>query len=171
MPEEEKTKKNTTFSHPSPYTYYILCKKCHAVNVPADVGFCGSCKRKIAADRPHDNYRPPPTAHIETKRFAYQCGGLPWRYRGKREDKEMCYLEYDGFFISVQRQKNRKFCYFVGRKKSRETVLRENIDELTFARTRAVRHLAKLMNMTFDELVDKIKGNPPKNKTRKEVKK
>lgn len=169
MPEEEKTQKNTTFSHPSPYTYYILCKKCHAVNVPADVGFCGSCKRKVANIRPHDNYRPPPNSCKDTRRRVYKTGYLPWRYRGKREDKEMCYLEYAGFFASIQRQPDRKFCYIVGNKK--ETVFRKNITELTFARTRAVRHMAKLMNMTFDELVDQITGKPPKNKTRKDVKK
>lgn len=168
MPEEEKTQKNTTFSHPSPYTYYILCKRCHAVNVPANIGYCSGCRQKSTV--PHDNYRPPPNVCKDTRRWVYQCGGLPWRYRGKRDDKEMCYLEYNGYFISVQRQINRKFCYFVGKIKSKETVFRKNIDELTFARTRAVRHLAKLMNMTFNELVDQIKGNPPKTKKRKEEK-
>lgn len=130
MEPSKKNQKNTTSPHPSPYTYYILCRRCHAVNVPADRGLCSSCARKVR-DLPHDNYFPPPDANKETKRFAYKCNGLPWRYRGSREDKEMCYLEYSGYFISVQRQPDRRFCYIVGNKK--ETVMRSNITELTFA--------------------------------------
>lgn len=161
MEPSKKNQKNTTSPHPSPYTYYILCRRCHAVNVPADRGLCSSCARKVR-DLPHDNYFPPPDANKETKRFAYKCNGLPWRYRGSREDKEMCYLEYSGYFISVQRQPDRRFCYIVGNKK--ETVMRSNITELTFARTRSVRHLAKLLNMTFEQFIEKVKNTSQSKK-------
>lgn len=161
MEPSKKNQKNTTSPHPSPYTYYILCRRCHAVNVPADRGLCSSCARKVR-DLPHDNYFPPPDANKETKRFAYKCNGLPWRYRGSREDKEMCYLEYSGYFISVQRQPDRRFCYIVGNKK--ETVMRSNITELTFARTRSVRHLAKLLNMTFEQFIEKVKNTTQSKK-------
>jgi hypothetical protein len=93
--------------------------------------------------------------HLETKRFAYKCGALPWKHRTDAADKELCRLEYKGYFISIQRQPDRKFCYIVGNRQ--ETVLRQNITELVFARTRGVRHLAKMLNMTFDELVKNIK--------------
>lgn len=166
MQEPKKTQKNADY-HPSPYTYYILCKKCHAVNVPASKGYCDSCSKKMNI-RPHDNYRPPVTSCLQTKRSAYKCGGLPWIYRGNRDDHEMCFLSYNGYFISVQRQIDRKFCYIVGTKK--ETVLRQNITELTFARTRAVRHLAKLMNTTFDDLCDQICNKGAKNNQKRKEK-
>jgi hypothetical protein len=132
-----------------------LCRRCHSVNVPDPPGLCSLCLRQTSLNRPRDNYRPKPTADLKTRRNSYKCGALPWRYRGKNEDHEMCYLEYNGYFISVQRQENRKFCYVVGNKK--ETVTRQNITELTFARTRGVRHLAKILNLTFDELINQIK--------------
>lgn len=155
MSENGKQQKTSIYCVKPRYTYYILCKKCHEVNVPADRGLCPRCIRTVR-DLPHDNYFPPPDANKETKRFAYKCNGLPWRYRGSREDKEMCYLEYSGYFISVQRQPDRRFCYIVGNKE--ETVMRSNITELTFARTRSVRHLAKLLNMTFEQFIEKVKN-------------
>ena len=151
---QEKNSPKTQDAHSSPkYTYYILCKMCKKVNVPDPPGLCSSCAKKVEHIR--DDYRPKPTAHKRTKRSAYKCGALPWVYRGRREDHEMCHLTFRGYFISVRRQEDRRFCYIVGNKK--ETVLRKNITELTFARTRGVRHLAKIMNMTFDELVEEIK--------------
>lgn len=138
------------------YVYYILCKKCRKVNVPDDPGYCPSCLQK---EKPHDNYHPKPTADYRTKKYAAKCGGLPWIYRGRREDKEMCHLRYENWEISVQRQKNRMFCYIVGNKEF--SVFRKNITELVFARTRSVRHLAKLLNMSFDELCEKIKESTP----------
>lgn len=156
-PMKKDPKKTASAARPSMYTYYVLCRRCHAINVPADKGLCSSCARKTLEERPHDNYRPPETSDFKVKQKAYKCGALPWIYRGRREDHEMCYLSYNGYFISVQRQPDRRFCYIVGNKK--ETVLRQNITELTFARTRAVRHLAKMLNTSFDELVDKIKAN------------
>jgi hypothetical protein len=163
----KKNQKDTAPAQKSPYIYYILCKRCHAVNVPAVPGLCSCCARK-ENQRPHDNYRPPETSDFKVKQRAYKCGALPWIYRGRREDNEMCYLSYNGYFISVQRQPDRRFCYIVGNKK--ESVLRQNITELAFARTRSVRHLAKMMNITFDELIEQIKTKttPPKKKGNKE---
>jgi hypothetical protein len=152
--EQEKTQKKQNPCIPPNYTYYVLCRRCHSVNVPAEKGLCSSCAKK-SDNIPHDNYRPRPDANKQVKRDACKCGALPWRYRGKREDKEMCHLEYSGYFISVQRQPDRRFCYIVGNKK--ETVFRKNITELVFARNRAVRHLAKILGITFNELCEKIK--------------
>ena len=148
--EIKKTQNNVNVPQ---YTYYILCRICKKVNVPDPPGLCSSCAKKVEHIR--DNYRPKQNADIKTKRNANKCGALPWVYRGKRDDHEMCHLTFAGYFISVRRQKDRRFCYIVGNKK--ETVFRQNITELTFARTRSVRHLAKIMNMTFDELIEKIK--------------
>jgi hypothetical protein len=137
----------------SPYVYYVLCRICRRVNVPDPPGICGCCAKKTATVR--DNYRPRPDADRKTKKQANKCGALPWKYRGKSEDHEMCRLEYKGYFVAVYRQEDRKFSYVAGNKK--ETVLRKNITELTFARTRGVRHLAKILGTTFEELCEKIK--------------
>jgi hypothetical protein len=152
MSESKKTQKKQYIPPTSPYTYYILCRKCCKVNVPETPGLCPGCAKNN--DRPRDNYRPKATADIKTKRWANKCGALPWVYRSKREDHEMCHLTYGKYFISVRRQEDRKFCYIVGDKE--ETVMRENITELVFARTRSVRHLAKILNMSFEELCNEI---------------
>ena len=89
MEPMKKNQKNPTSTHPSPYTYYILCRRCHAVNVPENPGLCSSCARKENI-RPHDNYRPPETSDFKVKQKAYKCGALPWVYRGRSEDHEIC---------------------------------------------------------------------------------
>jgi hypothetical protein len=68
----------------------------------------------------------------------------------------MCHLTFRGYCISVRRQEDRRFCYIVGNKE--ESSFKKNITELTYARTRSVQHLAKIMNMTFEELVETIKN-------------
>lgn len=156
MENSEKERKPPESSLPN-YVYYILCKKCHKVNVPHIPGYCSSCLKK---EKPRDNYHPKPTADYRTKKYAAKCGSLPWVYRNRQEDKEMCHLRYGNWEISVQRQENRMFCYIVGCKEF--SVFRKNITELVFARTRSVRHLAKLLNIPFDELCNKIKETTPK---------
>jgi hypothetical protein len=42
--------------------------------------------------------------------------------------------------------------------------MRSNITELTFARTRSVRHLAKLLNMTFEQFIEKVKNTTQSKK-------
>lgn len=147
----EKTQYNARIPH---YTYYILCRMCKKVNAPDPPGLCSSCARKVEHIR--DDYRPKPTAHKRTKRNAYKCGALPWVYRGRKEDHEMCHLTFRGYFISVRRQEDRRYCYIVGNKE--ESSFKKNITELTYARTRSVQHLAKIMGMTFEELVETIKN-------------
>lgn len=153
----EKVSK-TPGQHKGTYVYYTLCRKCQVVNVPDPPGLCSCCARKTA---PHDNYRPQKNADYRTKRDAGKSGALPWVYRTRRDDREMCHLKYGNWEISVQRQENRKFCYIVGCKEF--SVFRRNITELVFARTRSVRHLARILNMTFDELYSKIIESTPKS--------
>lgn len=143
------------------YVYYTLCRICHLVNVPDPPGICSCCLRKTP---PRDDFHAKPESCFRTKRNAAKCGTLPWKYRGKRKDKEMCFLSFRGYYISVQRQSDRRFCYIVGNKK--ESVFRKNISELTFARTRSVRHLAKILNMDFDELVQTIKAESQRKKAK-----
>lgn len=140
------------------YVYYTLCRICRAVNVPDPPGICACCARKVT---PHDNYHPKPNADYRTKRDAYKSGALPWEYRKRSDDKEMCHLKYGKWEISIQRQVDRKFCYIVGCRDF--SVFRKNITELVFARTRAVRHLARILNISFDELYNKIIESTPKS--------
>lgn len=139
------------------YVVYALCRKCKAVNVPENEIFCASCKRKAL---PIDNYHTSPKANYRTKKCAAQCGALPWIYRRKQNDNEMCYLKYLNYEISVFRSQDRTFSFYAGN--TEKNVVRKHIPELVFARTRSVRALAKIIGITFDELVAKIKESSNK---------
>jgi hypothetical protein len=155
MEKQKKTEKTDPLPPEKKYVYYVLCRKCHAVNVADPPGVCSKCLRN---EPPRDNFRPKKNADYRTKLYANKCGALPWVYRGRREDKELCFLQYGKWEISVQRQPNRLFCYIV---KSKDfSVFRKNITELVFARTRSVRHLARILDIPFNELCDRIKNQP-----------
>jgi hypothetical protein len=68
----------------------------------------------------------------------------------------MCHLSYSGYQISIWRDpQTRQFCFQAGNKE--KNVIRKNIPELVFARTRSVRALAKIMGISFNDLIARIK--------------
>lgn len=154
MKNISNSKKNYYPGNRVKYVVYALCRKCHSVNVPESQMYCSKCQKK---SRPVDNYRPAENANYRTKKQAAQCGALPWVYRENISSKELCYLKYLDYEISLWRSADRTFCFYVGNKE--KNVIRKNISELVFARTRSVRALAKIMGLTFDELVSQIKAS------------
>ena len=144
------------------YVYYSLCRKCGAVNTPDPPGICASWSRKepkrpVFFVRPNSNYR--------TKRNSAKCGALPWVYDHRLlSGREICFLRYKNYYISIQKMSGEKFCYFIG--DGENMYLRRKIPELVSARTRSIKHLARLTGNTFDELIRKIKDEEEKNKSR-----
>ena len=136
------------------YVVYTLCRKCHSVNVPETQMYCSKCRKDV---KPADNYRPADNANYRTKKQAAQCGALPWVYRDNISRKELCYLKYLDYEVSIWRSPDRTFCFYAGNKE--KNIIRKHITELVFARTRSIRALAKIMGLTFDELVSQIKAS------------
>lgn len=150
----QKNKKNYYPGNRIKYVVYTLCRKCHSVNVPENQGYCSKCQKDI---KPADNYHPAKNANYRTKKQAAQCGALPWVYRDNRSDRELCHLQYLSYEISIRKDIDRTFYFYAGNKE--KNVIRKHIPELAFARTRSIRALAKIMGLTFDELVNQIKSS------------
>lgn len=134
------------------YVVYSLCRKCHSVNVPESQVFCSKCQKDL---RPADNYRPDKNANYRTKKYAAQCGSLPWQYRSNVSSREFCYLKYLDYEISIWKSTDRTFCFYAGNKE--KNVIRKHISQLVFARTRSIRALARIIGITFDDLISRIK--------------
>ncbi len=154
MEFKQNSKKNYYPGNRIKYVVYTLCRKCHSVNVPENQNYCSKCQKDI---KPVDNYHPAKNANYRTKKQAAQCGALPWVYRERSSSKILCSLKYRDYEISIWKDINRTFCFYAGNKE--KNVIRKHISELVFARTRSVRALAKIMGLTFDELVNQIKAS------------
>lgn len=154
MEFKQNSKKNYYPGNRIKYVVYTLCRKCHSVNVPETQIYCSKCQNGA---KPTDNYHPAKNANYRTKKQAAQCGGLPWVYRDNRSDRELCHLKYLDYEISIRKDVDRTFYFYAGNKE--KNVIRKHISELVFARTRSVRALAKIMGLTFDELINQIKAS------------
>ena len=154
MNHVKNSKKNYYPGNRIKYVVYALCRKCHSVNVPETQVYCSKCQKNA---KPADNYRTSDKANYRTKKQAAQCGALPWVYRERSSSKILCSLKYRDYEIFIWKDIDRTFCFYAGNKK--KNVIRKHISQLVFARTRSVRALAKIMGLTFDELVNQIKSS------------
>jgi hypothetical protein len=72
MEKQKKTEKTDPLPPEKKYVYYVLCRKCHAVNVADPPGLCSKCLRN---EPPRDNFRPKKKRRLPYQTLCEQMRG------------------------------------------------------------------------------------------------
>lgn len=140
-------------------SYYQTCARCHAVYVRAPALYCSRCE-KITSRLTKPHLPVSLAGNPRTVRHKLKAAALPWRYHPESLIK--AHLTAFGYTVCIGNAR-RGFFYEIYKDNCLIVPAKCWSKDLDSARSRAARHLARVLNTTLPELVNKL-NNPPKNK-------
>ena len=134
-------------------TFFSKCARCHTVYVPADQVYCYRCERlrlNQLQPRPPVSFRGAP----RTVRFRLKAASLPWEYNLNELVKARLVAADHTVYIGLR---NNAYTYEIHHDGNIVAQF-SRLPDLDAARSRSVRHLARLLGLPLPEFVAGLKA-------------
>ena len=134
-------------------TFFSKCARCHAVYVPAEQVYCSRCERlRVSQLQPR-----PPVSFLgapRTVRFRLKAASLPWEYNLNELVKARLVAADHTVYIGLR---NNAYTYEIHHDGNIVAQF-SRLPDMDAARSRSVRHLARLLDLPLPELAARLKS-------------